>query len=217
VIIDLSHTLDPSTPVYPGDPPVAFETMDSTSGPPEDGRRRVNLSALRAGLHAGTHLDAPFHFFGERETVDRVPLDHCVGTAVLARIEKEVIEPRHLQRYEGRARGCGRIVINTGWHHRWGMPDYFEGHPVLSADAARLLVEWGVVLVGVDTPSVDREPFEAHVTLLNNDILIVENLTNLDAVDAELFTFAALPLKLGGRDGSPVRAVALDAPRRGLR
>jgi kynurenine formamidase len=162
-------------------------------------------------------MDAPFHFFGERATIDRVSLEHCVGPAVLARIERDVIEPKHLEPFEGRARGCGRMVLNTGWHRRWGDPKYFTEHPVLTGETALLLVEWGVKLVGVDTPSVDRAPYDAHLALLGHDVLIVENLTNLDAIASEIFTFAALPLKLGGRDGSPVRAVALDTQRQGSR
>ena len=71
------------------------------------------------------------------------------------------------------------------------------------------LLDCGVQLVGVDTPSVDRLPFEAHLALLGHGVLIVENLTNLDAIPADVFQLVALPLKILGRDGSPVRAVAL--------
>lgn len=82
---------------------------------------------------------------------------------------------------------------------------------MISGPAARLIVDCGVQLVGVDTPSVDRPPFDAHLALLGNDVLIVENLANLDAITAEVFQLAALPLALVGRDGSPVRAIALPA------
>ena len=76
---------------------------------------------------------------------------------------------------------------------------------MITGPAARLLVDCGVQLVGVDTPSVDRSPFEAHLALLGNDVLIVENLTNLDAIPGENFELVAVPLAILGRDGSPVR------------
>ncbi len=99
-------------------------------------------------------------------------------------------------------------MLNTGWHHRWGSADYFTAHPVITGEAAQFLVDCGVMLVGVDTPSVDRAPYPAHLVLLGNDVLIVENLTNLDAIDGDDFEFIALPLAVVGRDGSPVRAAA---------
>lgn len=209
-MIDLSHPLEPSTPVFPDYPTVAIEVLDSTAGPPGAGRRRLNSSRLAVGLHCGTHLDAPFHFFGDGAPIDRVALESCVGPAALVRVEADPIGPEHLRPAEERVRAARRVVINTGWHRRWGSAGYFSEHPVLSGEAARLLVSWGVVLVGVDTPSVDRPPFEAHVALLGAGVLILENLTNLDALGSGTFTLAALPLRLVGRDGSPARAVALD-------
>jgi kynurenine formamidase len=209
-MIDLSHPLDPSTPVYPGDPPVAVTVLESTSDAPMEERRRLNSSRVCVGLHSGTHLDAPFHFFGDAATIDRVDLGRCVGPAALVKVAHDPIGPEHLRPHERLVRSAGRVVLNTGWHHRWGRPGYFSDHPVLTGAAAELLVAWGVVLVGVDTPSVDRPPFDAHLALLGHGVLILENLTNLDAIGADVFTIAALPLKLAGRDGSPVRAVALD-------
>lgn len=79
---------------------------------------------------------------------------------------------------------------------------------MITGAAARLLVDCGVRLVGVDTPSVDREPFAAHLALLGSDVVIVENLTNLEAIPRDEFELIATPLAVVGRDGSPVRAVA---------
>jgi kynurenine formamidase len=213
-MIDLSHRLDQDSPVYPNYPRVEVTVLDATERAAIAGRRRLNSSQVRIGLHCGTHMDAPFHFFGDGTTIDAVELDRCVGAAALVRLANGAddvpIEPSDLAPAEAAIRMAGRVIINTGWHHRWGAPEYFDAHPVLSGAAARYLVDLGVHLVGIDTPSVDRAPFEAHLALLGNDVLIVENLTNLDAIERDLFTFAALPLPLRGRDGSPVRAVALD-------
>lgn len=212
-IVDLSHPLSPDTPAFPGDPSLVIRVLDATSTPSAAGERHLNSSHLSMGLHCGTHMDAPFHFFSERPTIDEVLLERCIGPAVLVQLPLGVhgtsIEPRHLTEYEPQLRAARRVVLNTGWHHFWGAENYFTEHPVISGAAARFLVTCGVQLVGVDTPSVDRPPFEAHLELLGNDVLIVENLTNLDVLEGDTFALIATPLKIVGRDGSPVRAVAV--------
>jgi kynurenine formamidase len=83
-------------------------------------------------------------------------------------------------------------------------------HPVITREAAQLLIGCGVHLVGVDFPSVDVPPFETHLELLGHGVLIVENLTRLEEIRGNTFHFTALPLKIVGRDGSPVRAIAAE-------
>lgn len=212
-IIDLSHPLSAATPAFPGDPSPEIKIFDSTELPNDRGTRHLNCSHLAMSLHCGTHMDAPFHFFGDRATIDQIPLDRVVGRATLVRLPWDVagptIEAAHLTSYESRLKTTRRVVFNTLWHHRWGQEDYFTAHPVITGAAARVLLEWGVQLVGVDTPSVDRPPFEAHLALLGGDVLIVENLTNLDAIPGDEFELIAAPLAIVGRDGSPVRAMAI--------
>jgi kynurenine formamidase len=110
--------------------------------------------------------------------------------------------------YEAAMRQTSRVILHTGWFQRWGEANYFSEHPAIAEDAARLLVGCGVDLVGVDTPSVDHPPYATHFILLGANLLIVENLTNLDRIQRDHFHFTALPLKITGRDGSPVRVVA---------
>lgn len=212
-LIDLSHPLSSGTPAFPGDPPPEIKIFDSTTSKSVGGGRHLNCSHLAMSLHCGTHMDAPFHFFESGRTIDQVVLDRCIGPALLVRLPHDVhgpaIEARHLTPHAVQIRARGRVIFDTSWHHRWGAENYFTEHPLITGPAAQFLVECGVVLVGVDTPSVDREPFDAHLALLGNDVLIVENLTNLDAIPGDLFDLIALPLAITGRDGSPVRAVAL--------
>jgi kynurenine formamidase len=209
-MIDLSHPLSLDMPTYPGDPAPRIDVLDSTSYSTPTATRHLNSSYLGVGLHCGTHMDAPYHFFGDRHSIDQVVLEHCVGPALLIRLQQSEIGRDHLLAYQDRIRQTRRVVLNTGWHQRWGEADYFAEHPVLTGDAAQLLVDCGVVLIGVDTPSVDRHPFAAHLVLLGNDVLIVENLTNLERISSEMFHFAAIPLRIVGRDASPVRAVAFE-------
>ncbi len=210
-IIDLSHPLSPQTPAFPGDPALEIRILDSATTPSTDKERHLNSSHLAMGLHCGTHMDAPFHFFQDAATIDRVALERCIGPAHLIRLSPDVrtIEVEHLTSHEAPLRATRRAILNTAWHHRWGAENYFSEHPVISGDAARWLVDCGVFLVGVDTPSVDRPPFAAHVALLGAGVLIVENLTNLDAISGDMFQLLATPLKILGRDGSPVRALAI--------
>jgi kynurenine formamidase len=211
-IVDLSHAIGPATPVFPGDPPVDITVVESTQDPPMSERRRLNCSRIGLIVHVGTHMDAPFHFFEAGETIDRVPLDRCVGPAVLVDLRHlaagEEIGREHLKTYAKQLTETGKAVLHTGWSKQWGKEEYFSEHPRISGEGAQFLVDCGVHLVGVDTPSVDRPPFPAHLALLGSGVLIVENLTNLDSIEDQVFQIYVLPLKIAGRDGSPVRAIA---------
>jgi arylformamidase len=213
-IIDLSQDLSEQTPAFPGDPSLKITVLDSTATASTAGERHLNSSHLSMGLHCGTHMDAPYHFFEDGETIDRTPLAWYVGPALLIRLPCDAhgmtIEPHHLAPHAAQLRGLGRVVLNTGWHHRWGREDYFVAHPVISGAAAQFMVDCGVRLVGVDTPSVDRPPYDAHLAFLGAGTLIVENLTNLDAITSDVFELIVVPLKILGRDASPVRALAVE-------
>ena len=209
--VDLSHPLSTDTPVFPGDDGPTVEVL-SVAKPPSDGRERLlNNSRFSLGVHSGTHIDSPFHFFPDGQTIDQVALHRCCGPAVkfdLRRTDKPgVIDVTDLERWKSALGERKKVIISTGWNDRWGQSNYFSEHPVITRGAAELLVHWGIDLVGVDFPSVDRSPFEAHVALLGNDVLIVENLTRLDELTDE-FEFYAVPLPIAGRGASPVRAFA---------
>jgi kynurenine formamidase len=159
-------------------------------------------------------MDAPFHFFDNGITIDQAPLEVCVGPALMIDLRRNLasglIDVQHLRPHEARIRELQRIVLHTGWYSQWGKPEFFTSHPVLAPEAAQFLADCGVRLVAVDFPSVDRPPFPVHITFLNKGIIIVENLTNLAAVKNDVFNLVVLPLKLTGRDASPVRAIALE-------
>ncbi|MBI2875388.1 MAG: cyclase family protein [Candidatus Tectomicrobia bacterium] len=211
--VDLSHGIGPETPPFPGDSPV--EILSSVLEASPGGARTINLGRITASLHCGTHMDAPFHFIDSGRTIDQVPLDQCIGPAVLVHWKCQGPDDRQIMKedlvpYRDRLQETHKVVVNTGWHRRWGDPTYFQEHPAITAEAAQFLVECGVHLVGVDTPSVDYPPYDIHILLLGHGVVIVENLTQLDAIPAEVFQLVAIPLKITGRDGSPVRAIAME-------
>jgi kynurenine formamidase len=211
-IIDLSHALSPDTPVYPGDPGVEIQVRSVARAPTASSPRTSNNSRLSLGIHNGTHMDAPFHFIPDGATIDRIPLDRCTGPATmldLARTrEPGVIDAGDLIAATRGIQPSPIVLLFTGWDRQWNAPGYFRDHAVLSEDAAAQLVRWGISAVGIDFPSVDQPPHLAHLELLGNNVLIVENLTGLDQLRGLEFEFFAIPLAIAGRDGSPVRAIA---------
>ena len=213
-IVDLSYPLAPSTPPFPGDSPVEIEvrtTIPADLPPGTPGY--MNTSNVRSSLHTGTHMDAFFHFYHGGATIDQIPLAQCTGPALLLDLStkqaKEEITADDLAPHRQAVSRTPKVILNTGWAQNWGNANYFTHYPALTGDAARFLVDCGIELIGIDTPSVDYSPNDAHFVLLGHEVLIVENLTNLDQIGRPLFEFAALPLKITGRDGSPVRAIAI--------
>lgn len=213
-IIDLSHPLDATTPPFPGDPPVEIAIQaaipaDHPAGTPG----AMNVSRITTGVHIGTHMDAPFHFYRNGPTIDQIILTRCMGTVCLIDLTYKganaLITAADLSPHEERIRRTRKVILNTGWAAQWQQPVYFTDYPNIALDAAQFLLACGVDLVGVDTPSVDSYPYPVHFVLLGSDVLIVENLTNLEQIGRDEFHFMALPLKLSGRDASPVRAVAV--------
>jgi arylformamidase len=212
--IDLTYNLEPTTPVYPGYPPVEIQILESTRYTRPDGRRTLNSSRISIGNHCGTHMDAPFHFYEEGVAIDQIDLNQCAGPAVLVRLNNmprnALVEPQHLAEYLDRLKELRKVIFETGWGKHWGQTEYFTQHPVISPAVAELLIKCGVHLVGVDFPSVDQPPYPVHLALLGKGILIVENLANLSSLRSDAIQFVAAPLKITGRDGSPVRAIALE-------
>jgi kynurenine formamidase len=211
--VDLSHPLTAETPPFPGDPAVEIRVLDATDQADDQPRQHMNCSRLSMCVHCGTHMDAPFHFFGNGATIDRIDADVFVGEALMVSFgelpAKYAIDVADLTADAERIAGHPRLVFNTGWYRRWRQgEEYFTDHPVITRAAAELLVAWGVRLLAVDFPSVDRPPHPAHLALLGHGVVIVENLTNLHHVTADRFHLIAVPLPLVGRDGSPVRALA---------
>lgn len=213
-IVDLSYPLDPSTPPFPGDSPVEIEVRTSIPASlPLGTPGLMNTSNLRTSLHTGTHMDSFFHFYRDGATIDQIPLAQCIGPALLLDLStkqaKEEISADDLAPHRQAISRTPKVILNTGWARNWGNTHYFTHYPALTGDAARLLVKCGIELFGIDTPSVDYSPNDAHFVLLGHEVLIVENLTNLDKIGQPHFQFVALPLKISGRDGSPVRAIAI--------
>ena len=209
-LIDLTLTIEH------GQRGVDFETARTIE---ENG---WNARTLHLYSHSGTHLDAPLHFGVSDKTVDQIPLESCMGLAHVVNLtelpERALIELEQLGEIVDKFVPGESLLLRTGWSRHADRPDHYRNRFPRIADS---LAEWcagaGVKMLGVEPPSVadvnDRvELTRIHKTLLAADIVIVESLTNLERLTSNKVFFAAIPLKVGGGDGTPCRAFAIDGP-----
>ncbi|MGC9435111.1 MAG: cyclase family protein [Methanomicrobiales archaeon] len=196
VIHDITRPLSPDTPVYPGDATPVFTE--------EHGQYRI--THLSMSSHSGTHIDAPRHYLDDGQSIDQVPLGLLCGPAQVidCRGVDGPIEPADL----GIGEGIFRVLLRT----RCSEETVFgPAYPYITLDAADHLVDRGVRVVGVDTPSVEVFGGDGtvHRHLLSGGVIPLEFL-DLGGIDAGTYWMAALPLRLAGRDGAPARVILID-------
>jgi kynurenine formamidase len=177
-----------------------------------------NSTTLSLYSHCGTHMDAPRHFLGDAgATIDQQALDACCGRAKVIDLTpvqpRESITVRRLCERVSTVDPGDRLLLRTDWYRRLGTSEYRDALPRISLELARWLVERRIALLGVEPPSVAdvngmQELTEVHQTLFRGGVVIIEGLANLDQLPSEDVDFVALPLRIVGGDGSPVRAVA---------
>jgi arylformamidase len=204
---DITLTISPNLPVWPGDPGVELELVEKI----EDGSN-ANVSRIDMGVHTGTHVDAPFHFLQEGISVDEIDLSLLTGRAYVLHLpEVDVITASVLENAQIPPR-TRRVLFKTRNSEYWANeePDFQIDFVGLSDDAAKYLVRRGVKLVGVDYLSV--APFQqsrpTHEKLLEAGVVIVEGL-NLTEVSQGRYTLYCLPMKIAGSDGAPARAILI--------
>ena len=208
-IVDLTHFISPNMPAYPGTEPPTFNTECTIEA--------VGFLEKKMGLysHTGTHIDAPAHIIRGAKTLDQFSADKFIGNAYsvdLTRIYGPVIDISALEPHEDSINKNEFVLLNTGWSRYWGTERYFADYPVLSAEAAVWLNGFGLKGLGLDVISPDRvgsTDFPIHRIFLAQNTIMIENLTNLQALPAKEFMFSCFPLKIEQADGSPVRAVAI--------
>jgi len=205
--LDATATLDPATtPVYAGDAPMKFDFLkDMRKG---DG---FTLSAYSMGAHSGTHMDAPMHFIKDGAPVDRVPLEPLIGPARVVDIPDSVQSISAAELAKHNWKGAERVIFRTrsslhGWMHS---PTFHRDFAYVAPDAAQQLADAGVKMVGVDYISAEQFGAPApltHRTLLGKGIPIVEGF-QLDSIPAGDYDLIVLPIKVGGHEGAPARAI----------
>ncbi|WP_416149760.1 cyclase family protein [Salipaludibacillus sp. HK11] len=204
--IDITRPLFEGMKVWPGD--YDFKFTSSMSIRKGD---NVNVGKIEMSTHTGTHLDAPYHYDEDGITIDEIPLDAVCGeclvveTGTVSVIDEEVINTMDLK-------GITKILFKTTKNEEVYNYDHF---PVISEKAAISLSEIGVQLIGTDAPSVDpltSKSLDAHHAFKRGGVFILEGV-DLHHVAAGIYDLIALPLKLEGGDGSPVRALLKEIKR----
>ena len=203
-IYDISQEVFGCT-VFPGDPSPQREIMSSM----EEGAL-YNLTALHMCAHNGTHVDAPYHFIKDGKTIDQVPLEKFVGICYVAEHEG-VVTAEVAKEMLKKAKAAGG---------KYNLPDVstdvfrrllIKGKAEVSAEAAMVFAEAGVLLIGNESQTVGPEhaPMEVHLILLGAEVVLLEGI-RLEEVSEGVYLLNAAPINLGGADGAPCRAILME-------
>ena len=230
-LVDLTHDFDEKTIYWPTE--TGFEMTTRFAGVTDKGYY-YEAHSISTPEHGGTHLDAPIHFHEGGDTADRIPLGRLVAPGVVVDLREECSADRDYQvgiadfeAWEvenGRFPSGAIVLLRTGFGDYWpdrarymgtdrrGEAAVAELHfPGLDPDAVPWLDSRGISAIGLDTPSIDHGPsthFEAHVALFEKNIPVFENVANLDRLPPRGFTVIALPMKIAGGSGAPLRIIA---------
>ena len=209
-IHDISLTISPDLPTWPGDPGLELEKTESM----DDGAH-ANVTRISASVHLGTHVDAPHHFLNDGRTMEGLSLEVLTGPCYVLQLPDGVdaITSEVLERSEITP-GMKRILFGTSNSHLWanGEKEFQTDFVAITEDGAQWLVEHKVQLVGVDYLSVAPygDSVSTHKILLEAGIVVVEGL-NLSKVMRGFYELYCLPLKIAGSDGAPARAILIQS------
>ncbi len=209
-IYDISLTISPRLPTWPGDPGLELEKFESM-----DKGAHNNVSRLSSSVHLGTHVDAPYHFLNNGIAVDQLSLDVLTGPCYVTQLPDgvEAITADVLERTEITSE-MKRVLFGTSNSHFWarGESQFQTDFVAITEDGAEWLVRRGIQLVGVDYLSVapygDSVP--THTVLLKAGVVVVEGL-NLSNVMRGFYDLYCLPLKIADCDGAPARAILIQS------
>ena len=232
-IIDLSYAYDSTTIYWPTEKGFVFEKGFEGMTP---AGFFYTANRFWTPEHGGTHIDAPIHFSSQGRTVDAIPLDQLMGDGVVIDVSAKCAKERDYriqvedflewEKEHGKLpRGCF-VLLRTGFGKYWPDRVQYMGtdergdaavaklhFPGLHPEGAKWLIsERSIKAIGLDTPSIDygqSTRFESHVTLFAKNIPAFENLANLDQLPLKDFTVIALPMKIKGGSGGPLRIIAV--------
>lgn len=210
-VIDLTHTISENMPVYPGTEKPKLEVASTYE---KDGFKETLLTMFS---HTGTHMDSPAHLFSQRTTLDSFSAEQFVGKGIVVDCsnlkEGQKITMKYIETVKEKADTAQYILFYTGWDKYWGTDAYFGNYPYITEEVAEYLIKSKKKGVGIDVIGIDPikdENLTIHKKLFaEKDIVVIENLTSLDKVRNDIFTFCALPIKFKDSDGAPVRAIAI--------
>ena len=200
--IDLSQDIIDDMPIHPYDDQVRLYKDKFL-----DKDKYVNYR-LEIGMHSGTHIDTPMHLTDRETYINEIPVDRFIGRGLLLDVRNESLI-KFKEYYSDLVREDDIVLLYTGHSDRYGTKEYYAEQPLIDKDLANFFVEKSIKMLGMDLPSPDNYPFEIHKLLFDNNILIIENLTNLsELIDViKDFDVIAFPLKIRA-EASMARVVA---------
>ena len=211
MIHDVTVPITNTMPVWPFDPPVKLTSQSHLS---RDKSHTVRLTSIEMGSHTGTHIDAPWHFVENGRRMNQIPIETLVGKATVFELPNiRSIGRQDIERLP--FSGVERVLFKTENSKHWNDGRFFQEFVYLEPEAAQILVDRGVKLVGIDYLSIDKFKSEKHPThfvLLERNVVILEGL-NLSAVAPGEYQMVALPLNLQDADGAPTRVILTSTAR----
>ena len=202
-LIDVSVPLSPALPTYPGNTPFSLEPIQRIAK-----GDHANLSTLHMSAHAGTHVDAPVHFFDGAPGTDSLPIEMLFGrTRVVDITSRHGIDADDLASID--LSEDIRVLFRTPNSRLWGDPEFHKDYVGVTESGARHLVDRGIKVVGVDYLSVEKfktPGAPAHHILLGGGTIVIEGL-NLRDAEPGVYDMYCLPLRIVGSDGAPARVV----------
>ncbi len=208
-IHDVTLTIQTGMTVWPGDISVELYRKEKI----EEGGL-ANNSNISMGVHTGTHIDSPYHFINDGIKVDKIPLDTLVGpTDVIELPESVSVINAEITKALSFSPEVKRVLFKTRNSKIWSTsPEYFhEDFVGISADGAKVLVDLGIRLVGIDylsaAPFTESKP--PHDILLGAGVVLIEGL-DLSKVAPGVYTLVCLPLKLKDTEGAPARVILIE-------
>ena len=232
-VIDLTHSFGDRTIYWPTED--GFQLLRGKAGVTEKGYY-YSANRFSAAEHGGTHLDAPIHFFKDRQTVDQIPLERLIGEAAVVDVTKPCskqpdyqISLKDLRNWEekhGRQLVDVILLLRTGYSKHWPDRERYLGTKAMGPEAVKLLhfpgldpiaAQWlvdhrAIKAVGIDTASIDygqSRLFGSHVHLCRHNVPVFENVANLGKLPSSGSTVVALPMKIAGGTGAPLRMIGI--------
>lgn len=212
MLVDLSHSIESGMITYKGLPaPIICDYLSR-----EDSKSRYaegtefQIGKIEMVSNTGTYLDCPFHRYADGKDLSQIQLEKLAELDGLL-IDADGVQVIDKKLFEGQELKGKAVIVYTGWSKHWRTDAYFENHPFITADAADYLASQKVMLVGIDSHNIDdtrSNTRPVHSTLLRNEILICEHMTNLNSLRGKRFKFYAVPPKFVGVGTFPVRAYA---------
>ncbi len=207
MIIDLTQTLQNGISVFPGTKTPSFEQIHRIE---TDGFAEIRIDT---STHIGTHIDAPCHILPNTKSLDNFPMEKFIGKGMVIDCRNvSEIKLDFLKQYKTSIESVDFVLFYLGWQEKWSTSQYLDDFPVLTVEATEWLLQFNLKAIGFDAFSVDKIDsldLPNHHLLLAEEVLIIENLTNLNQLIEKSFVLNCIPLKIKNADASPVRAFAV--------